>query len=148
MNEMVQGKREFKERRQMLTILEKEELEAFEEIRWREHLSLSELGRKAIVEYINAHGEGNDTFKLDSWNENPNFQAVPSILNPDWKTWKTYFEDCNKEDFFKLLKALGDRREQAIGIMKERELKLKSKIKYKTDSNATSHYVPTLANNK
>jgi Ribbon-helix-helix protein, copG family len=119
-----------------------DELQELEEIRWRERKSMSALVRIAIDEYIKAHKEGNDTFKLDEWNDDSSFQAVPSILN-NWEKWKKYLEECEKDDFFKVLKALTDRRQQAIDIMNKRKLKWEdTKPRYVVDRNATSRYVP------
>jgi hypothetical protein len=126
-----------------------EEFEAFEEIRWRERKDKTELGREALLEYIKGHREGNDTFKIDDWKEDPSFQAVPSILT-SWEKWKKYLEECDKRDFFKVLKALTDRRQQAIDIMNKRNLKWEEEKKpvFVLDKNATSHYVPMTLGDK
>jgi len=66
----------------------------------------------------------------------------PSILD-DWKTWKAYFENCDKETFFKVFKAFTERRNQQFAIMNEKDLQLdESRVKYKVDFNATSRSVP------
>jgi hypothetical protein len=99
-----------------------------------------------IDHYILANGNGdgdgnNDTMDITITLENP-----PSILD-DWKKWKSYGENCDKKDFFKVLKALKDRKDQLIGIMNQRDLKLDEKpVKYIIDTEATSHYVPTAGN--
>jgi len=74
-----------------------EQMELVEEIRWREHLSKSELVRKALSEYLKAHANGNSTFKLDNWAENSNFRAIPTIM-ADSETWKSYLRDCGPEE--------------------------------------------------
>jgi len=74
--------------------LEKEKLE---EIRWRERKSMSQIIRLAIDEYIQSHAEGNSTFRLDKWNEDPDFKAVPTI-NSKSETWFKYLQDCSKEE--------------------------------------------------
>jgi len=78
-----------------------EELEILEEIRWRERKSMSALVRIAIDEYIKSHSEGNDTFKLDTWNDNPDFQAVPTI-HASLDKWGKYYDDCNPQEKIKL----------------------------------------------
>ena len=91
----------FKERETIGITLEAEELKAFDEIRWREHKERTKLGRDAILEYIKSHSEGNDTFKLDNWNDDPNFQAVPTIFS-DREKWITYYQDSNEKDRMRL----------------------------------------------
>ena len=77
--------------------IEKSELEQLDEIRWREHKSRTEILRLAILEYIKAHGNGNSTFKLDQWTDNPNFRAVPTIM-ADTDNWDKYLENCSPEE--------------------------------------------------
>ena len=74
-----------------------EQMELVEEIRWREHLSKSELVRKALSEYLKAHANGNSTFKLDNWTDNPNFRAVPTIM-ADSEVWYNYLSYCNPDE--------------------------------------------------
>jgi hypothetical protein len=112
---MVQGRMEFKQRASVSVILEKAEFDAFEEIRWRERLSRSEIGRKAVTEYIKNHAEGNDTFKITEW-QDPNFRAMPATASPMIK-WKEYIM-CNtdeKEDRDLELQCLG-----IVGLIKEK----------------------------
>lgn len=77
--------------------LEKEEYEELEKIRWREHDDLGDVIRKACLEYIRLHQEGNDTFKLDTWNLNPMAQAIPNLFAEDSKFIEDY-QSSNKED--------------------------------------------------
>ena len=72
------------------------EMNMMEEIRWREHKSMSEIVRKAISEYIKSHGSGNETFKLDNW-ENPDFKAIPTILSRS-ESWYHYLEECTEQE--------------------------------------------------
>lgn len=112
---MVQGKQEFKQRASVSVILEKAELDAFEEIRWRERMSRSEIGRKAIVDYIKAHAEGNETFKIEDF-QNPDFRAMPATMSPmmNWKEFVNHNTD-EKEDRDLELKCMG-----IIGVIKEK----------------------------
>jgi len=98
---MTSGKKEFKERKLASCYLEAQELNLLEEIRWREHKSESEIIRLAIQEYIKGHAEGNETFKLDTWNDNPDFQAVPTI-HASLDKWGKYYDDCNPQEKIKL----------------------------------------------
>ena len=66
-----------------------EEVKVLDDIRWREHMSLSEIVRKAIKEYIKIHAAGNDTYKLTEWAENPNFIAMPATMSNTSK-WNEY----------------------------------------------------------
>ena len=89
---MVQGREEFKQRASLSVVLEKAEFDAFEEIRWRERMSRSEIGRKAIQEYVKNHGEGNSTFKLDQF-QDPDFKAMPAFMTPMMK-WTKFIDEC------------------------------------------------------
>jgi|GEM_PF-2482806 len=89
---MVQGREEFKQRASLSVILEKAEFDAFEEIRWRERMSRSEIGRKAIQEYVKNHGEGNSTFRLEQF-QDPDFVAMPAFASPMMK-WTKFIDEC------------------------------------------------------
>ena len=64
------------------------ELEQFEEIRWRERKKKTQIGRDAILEYIKNHGEGNNTFKIEDF-QDPNFIPMPATMSPTPK-WNDY----------------------------------------------------------
>jgi len=94
--------REFKNRETISVTLEKDELQSLEEIRWREHLDMTKVARKAILEYIRNHAEGNTTFKLDKWNEDENFQAVPTIsARPE--IWYNHLSDCSDKELTQIM---------------------------------------------
>ena len=125
--------------------IEQDQFKIFEHIALRDFKGdKSKLLRHIIEEYNKGHAEGNDTFTIDKWNDNPEFKAVPTILD-DWQKWKSYLENCSGEDFFLVLKNLTAKREQALGVMKDRELKAtkSDKIKYVVDSHATKGSLPT-----
>ena len=108
-------KLEFKERRTVSTYLEATELEALNDIRWRERKAMSEIIRLAIDEYIKAHGSGNSTFRLDNWQQDPTFTAVPTILC-DPQKWFRYLSDCKPEERTKILKQANIIKSNAINI--------------------------------
>jgi len=81
--------------------LNEDELELFDDIRWREKRSRADLAHIAVEEYIKSHAEGNDTFKLTKWNEDPEFQAVPSFFT-DRDKWRKYYQDSNEKERTKL----------------------------------------------
>lgn len=72
-------------------------MEMLEEVHWRERKSVSELARIAIEEYLERHKEGNSSFKLDTWSEDPDFRAVPTIL-ADQEIWKDYLHGCKDKE--------------------------------------------------
>ena len=76
-------------------------MDALEEIHWRERKSISELVRVAVEEYAERHKEGNSSFKIDIWTENPDFQVVPMIYSNREK-WQQYIKECNNEELTKL----------------------------------------------
>ena len=84
-------------RTQVALYLSPEELQAFEEIRWRERKERSQLARQAIVEYIKNHASGNSVFKLDKWNEDPTFQAIPTY-HSDKEKWIEHYKTSNPEE--------------------------------------------------
>ena len=67
----------------------------------REGKEKSELLREIILEYVQAHSKGNSTFTLDTWQDDPGFQAVPTILAPKDK-WNEYIKQCNDQELTKL----------------------------------------------
>lgn len=89
------------------------QLDAIEEIRWRERKSKSEIFREAIEEYIRNHKEGNDTFQLDDWQTDPNFKAIPTLLGPDDK-WSLCFKNSSDEELSQMYAALKKRRIQLV----------------------------------
>ncbi|HTH22747.1 MAG TPA: ribbon-helix-helix domain-containing protein [Nitrososphaeraceae archaeon] len=108
-------KQEFKDKRIVTAYLEAEELAALDQIRWREHKGVSDIIRLAVGEYIRAHAEGNETFKLDNWAEDPEFKAIPTILADPTK-WFQYLKECNTEERAKILKAANVIRTNAIAL--------------------------------
>ena len=89
----------------VLSISYKEEKEGIltelDVIAARERKSRSEMIVSLIEEYVRAHGSGNDSFKLDNWQDDPEFQAVPTILAEKEK-WDSYLEECNDEELTKI----------------------------------------------
>ena len=81
----------------MCIYLDPEGVKLLDEIRWREHKSRSELVRRAIEDYLKTHGSGNDTYKLDNWKEDPDFQAVPAYYT-DIETWINHYRNANEKD--------------------------------------------------
>ena len=76
-------------------------MEALEEIHWRERKSISELVRLAVEEYAERHKEGNSSFKIDIWTQNPDFIAVPTMLASREK-WQHYIAECNNKELTQL----------------------------------------------
>jgi hypothetical protein len=68
-----------------------EELQEFEEIRWRERKKKTEIGRQAVLEYIKAHKAGNTTYKLDDFGKHHDLIAIPALMS-------------NREDLSKYIK--------------------------------------------
>ena len=81
--------------------LDSTELKVLEEIRWRERKSLSAMVRMAIDEYLKNHAVGNDTYKIDEYVRDPEFQAVPAYFS-DRETWKKHYENSSEKDKTKL----------------------------------------------
>ena len=67
----------------------------------RERKSFSELLVEIIEEYVKSHAEGNSSFKIDTWIDNSEFKAIPTLLSPRDK-WETYISECNTEERTKI----------------------------------------------
>lgn len=93
--------RKYKNPKKMSTLIDGDLVDALDEIRWREHKSFNEMVNKAISEYIKSHLEGNETFKLDTWQDNPDFKAIPTISASKEK-WQQYIAECNNEELTQL----------------------------------------------
>ena len=63
----------------------------------REGKSQSNLICDIIEEYVKNHSEGNNTFKLDNWTEDPEFKAIPTLLSPTEK-WSKYVDECSDDE--------------------------------------------------
>jgi hypothetical protein len=104
---------DFKNRKGITGYIELEEFKDLEEIRWREHKDFSDILRLAIQEYIMNHKEGNDTFKMDDWQTDPNFKAIPTLLGPDDK-WMLCLKNCSDEELLNIYVGLKKRRVQVV----------------------------------
>ena len=54
-------------------------MEEFKKIAQREGKTMAGLLKEILVNYVKAHKEGNSTFELTKWVNNPNFHVVPTI---------------------------------------------------------------------
>jgi hypothetical protein len=63
----------------------------------REGKKKSELITEIIEEYVKNHSEGNNTFKLDNWQQDPEFKATPALLS-DREKWNNYIDECSDND--------------------------------------------------
>lgn len=81
----------------------------------REGKHKSEIIMTLIEEFVKAHASGNDTFKLDNWQDDPTFQAVPTIL-ADPQDWFKYLTDCKSDERGRILKQANIIRTNAINI--------------------------------
>jgi len=140
---------EFKNRKSISGYLEETELKDFDEIRWREHMERAEILRLAIQEYIRNHKEGNDTFKIDDWQTDPNFKAIPTLLGSDEK-WVLCLKNCSDEELSDIYVGLKKRRVQVVTeeINRCKDSDRKPRWKYdKFDMPIKSH-VPMLLGDK
>lgn len=105
----------YKNRVAVTAYLESEEFQALEDIRWRDRKDITEVIRAAVLDYVKAHGSGNETFRLDDWTKDPDFKAVPTILS-DPTIWYQYLNDCSPDERNKILKQANLIRTNAINI--------------------------------
>lgn len=107
--------KEFKQKVTTSINMEQEEKDTLEQIGWREHKSQTEMIRRAIQDFIKAHASGNNTFKLDNWNENPDFRAVPTILSRQ-ETWYEYLKECTPQERMEIQKKAVSIKNQCIAL--------------------------------
>jgi hypothetical protein len=101
---------EYQNRHIFTSSAEKTVYDEFYRICRRDGKPLNSMIQNFMEDYIKAHGEGNSTFKLDTWTEDPNFKAVPTILANN-EQWHNYIDDCTKTEKLKLLKSVNDVRD-------------------------------------
>jgi len=58
--------------------LDKNVIEAFDKIAWREHKSRSQLVEEILTAYVKAHANANESFTVDKWLEDKDLQAYPT----------------------------------------------------------------------
>lgn len=74
----------------------------------REGKRKSEIIVSLIEEFVKAHSEGNPSFKLDIWTQQPDFKAMPTLLGPK-DTWMNYEKECTEEELTKIAIAANTR---------------------------------------
>jgi hypothetical protein len=107
--------RKYKNPKRMTLWLDERLVSAMDEIRWRERKSFNEMLNKAVNEYIEHHKEGNETFTLDVWQDDPDFKAIPTLYATDEK-WINHIKECNNVD----LTNIGQRTSYIHGLVKLR----------------------------
>jgi hypothetical protein len=105
--------------------LSETQIETLEEIHWRERKSVSEIVREAIDEWIRNHAEGNSTFSLDKWQENPEFKAIPTLLSPPEK-WFKYIEGCSDYDCTQIA-VMSNKVHEIVKMRRNKEFKERTK---------------------
>lgn len=71
--------------------------EKFEDLAYKERMSVSDLYRTAIQEYLQKHGDGNPVFTLDQFNDET-FKATPAVFrNAD--VWSKYYSTLDKKQY-------------------------------------------------
>lgn len=76
-------------------------LREFRVIAAREGKSFSELMCEILEEYVKNHSQGNNTFRLDVWTEDPTFKVLPTLLAPTEK-WNNYVDECSDDECTKI----------------------------------------------
>ena len=62
----------------------------------RENTTVEEIIIKQLEEYVKVHGEGNPVYALDKWVDEPNFKAVPALLEKPDK-WMEFLQNCDEQ---------------------------------------------------
>lgn len=105
--------------------LSESQIKALEDIHWRERKSVSEIVREAIDDWLKNHAEGNSTFKLDKWQENPEFKAIPTLLSDPLK-WSKYIDECSDYDCTQIA-LMSNRISQIVKIRRDKEYRERNK---------------------
>jgi hypothetical protein len=103
----------FRNPKDIHVVVEKEELDEFNTIRLREGRGIAEMGRKAFLEYVRNHKAGNSTFPLEKWQEDPNFQVMPTIYARK-EVWIQHFKDLKISERKELLARLNELRKLCV----------------------------------
>ncbi len=97
-------------RTQVSLYLSAEELKILDEIMYRERKSRAQISHEAMLEYMKNHSEGNDTFKLDQF-QDPDFKVAPTFLGTNRDKWVQFYKSSDEKDRTQL-------RIQAINLQK------------------------------
>ena len=84
----------------------------FKRIANREDRPVAEIIREMIGEYVKVHAEGNPSFELDKWVEQPEFVGDPALRETNEK-WDKYLAQCDDKDLSQLEGTFKTRAEQA-----------------------------------
>jgi hypothetical protein len=76
-------------------------LQPFDDICYREHKSRSEIVNEFVGQFIKAHSEGNDSFKIHQWVNNPQMLAVPNTMSRK-EDWVKYVGEEDSKELQKL----------------------------------------------
>ena len=105
--------------------LSEDQIQALKEAHWRERKSESEIVREAIDEWLRNHAEGNSTFRLDKWQEDPQFKAIPTLLSAHEK-WSKYIDECSDNDLTQI-GLMSNTVYKLVGMRRTREFKQKNR---------------------
>lgn len=108
--------------------LSEDQIEKLEEIHWREKKSVSEIAREAIDDWLRNHAEGNSTFRLDIWQEDPEFKAIPTLLSSQEK-WNKYIEECCNDSELTNISVMANHIHQIVKMRRNKEYSEKQKEK-------------------
>ena len=75
----------------------KDVMKKLEELAWRERKDLSPLIMTAIEEYLKVHGEGNPSYDILKWADEPNFKAYPAFAS-ERKKWMEHLMQSNQKE--------------------------------------------------
>lgn len=71
----------------------------------RENKKVSQIIMQLIEDYVKNHAEGNSTFRLENWVENPQFHAIPTIFAKN-ETWLKHFREMKVSERADTLKQI------------------------------------------
>lgn len=72
--------------------LDSDQVEILHDLRKRDDSSISAVIRNAVEVYIEQEANKSDCYKLDNWQEDPNYRAMPSLL-ADRSKWDKYIQE-------------------------------------------------------
>jgi hypothetical protein len=110
---MFQGRpKEYKSRVVFTTSADADLLTKFQEVAAREGKPMNQIIQALMADYIKKHGNGNPSFEITKWVEEPKFKADPAVREGN-ETWDKYLSQCDKNDLAQLMGTFQVRYNQA-----------------------------------
>lgn len=113
-------RKQFKQRRDVFIHVEEPMWKEFQDICDDERVSATFKIDELLTEYVKNHKNGNPMYKLDKWDDNPEFVATPAFFEK-YNIWKGYSLPMKgKEEVVKHI----DQAKKILGILETQKKEL------------------------